>query len=268
MKNYNANDIGIALKNVGIKKSDLVMMQSSPLSLGRFDGNNMAQEIVAAILEYLGEDGTLVTPAFNFDFCQGIAYDRQNSPSRNMSVLSEAVRQLPDAERSIHPMQSVAAVGKLAEEICEKDTPSAFSIGGSFDFLLKQNAKLLLFGANFNAASFVHYAEERLEIPYRFFKTFKSEYIDKGKSEIREYQMFVRKLELNPILNLLDLQAKMENDGKVRRAKLGLGEIISCDFKDLNDSAYKMLENDTFAFIKNKEEVEEQLEKLTDEKHK
>lgn len=260
MKNYNANDIGIALKDVEIEKSDIVMMHSSPLSLGRFDGKNMAQEIIAAILEYLGEDGTLITPAFNFDFCKGMAFDRQNSPSKNMGVLSETVRQLPNAERSVHPMQSVAAVGKLAKEICEKDTPSALSIGGSFDFLLKQNAKLLLFGANFNAASFAHYAEERLEVPYRFFKTFKSEYIDKGKSEIREYQMFVRDLELNPELTLLDLQAKMEGEGKVRRAKLGLGEIISCNFKDLYNSAYKMLEKDKFAFLKNKEEVLAKLE--------
>lgn len=72
--------------------------------------------------------------------------------------------------------------------------------------------------------------------------------------------MFARDLELNPQLTLLELQAKMENEGKVRRAKLGSGEIISCNFKDLYDSAYKTLEEDSFAFLRNKEEVAAKLE--------
>lgn len=261
MKSYNVNDIGVALNNVGIKKSDIVMMHSSPISLGRFEGKNVASEIVDAIRQYLGEEGTLIAPAFNFDFCKGVAFNRQESPSKNMGVLSETIRILPDAERSIHPMQSITAVGKFATDICEKDTPTAFSEGGSFDRLLELNAKLLLFGVNFNAASFFHYAEEKLFVPYRYFKMFKGEYISNDSTEMREYQMFVRDLEINPQLSLLSLQSKMESEGKIRRAKLGMGEIIACNFKNLYESAYEMLEKDPFTFLRNKQEVMAGLEK-------
>ncbi|MEO6589330.1 MAG: AAC(3) family N-acetyltransferase, partial [Pyrinomonadaceae bacterium] len=226
---------------------------------GRFDGKNAAQNIIAAIIEYLGENGTLVAPTFNFDFCKGETFDRQNTTSKNMGVLSESVRLFPGSERSLHPMQSVAAIGKFAANICERNTPSAFSPGGSFDRLLKLNAKLLLFGVNFNAASFFHYAEEDKRVPYRYFKSFSGEYIDRGVSEKRENQLYVRYLELNPQLNLRNLEARMDSEGNLRKAKLGMGEILVCDFKDLYETACEMLEKDLLIFVKNKEEVREKL---------
>ncbi len=255
MKNYKANDICAALNNVGIEKSDIVMMHSSPITLGRFDGTEVAPEIIETIRQSLGAEGTLAAPAFNFDFCRGVAFDRQKTPSKNMGVLSETIRLLPGAKRSFHPMQSIAAIGKYAGDVCGKDAPTAFANGGSFARLLELNAKLLLFGVDFNAASFFHYAEEKRLVPYRYFKKFTSQYVDNGVSEIREYQMFVRDLELNPQLDLRNLQMKMEADKKIYRAKLGIGEIISCDFTDLYDYSYKMLEKDSFAVLKNREEV-------------
>ena len=255
MKNYNAEDICAALENAGIESSETVMMHSSPITLGRFAGTNVADEIISAIRGYLGENGTLVVPAFNFDFCQGTAFDRLKTPSKNMGVLSETVRLSTGAERSFHPMQSVAAIGKSAADICRRNTPTAFSPQSCFDRLLELNAKLLMLGVNFNAASFFHFAEEKISVPYRYFKTFTGEYIDEDIREMREYQMYVRDLELNPQLDLRLLERKMEAGKKIKRAKLGMGEIIVCSFADLDGCACEMLEKDTLAFLKNKEDI-------------
>ncbi len=235
------------------------MMHSSPITLGKFEGENPASEIIETILEYLGADGTLVVPTFNFDFCKGFSYDRQKTPSKNMGVLSETVRLMPDAKRSIIPMQSVAAIGKSADDICERDTITPFSPDSSFDRLLQLHAKLLLFGVTFNAATFFHYVEEKLQVPYRFFKDFSAEYVDKGVSEQRTYRLYVRDLDLNPQLFLSNLQENVETKGKLYRAKLGSGEILSCSFVDLYETACEMLFQDELVFVKNRAEVTEKL---------
>lgn len=259
MKKYDAEDISSALTDCGIIQTDVVMMHSSPITLGIFKGKQTSAEMVEALLRPLEEKGTLVAPAFNFDFCKGKPFNRQKSPSKNMGVLSEVIRRFPGAERSRHPMQSVSAIGEFSKDICERDTPSAYSIGGSFDRLLELDAKMLLFGVRFNAASFFHYAEEKLQVPYRYFKTFAGEYVDEDISEQREYKMYVRDLDLNPQLDLHSLEAAMESEGKLRKSKLGMGEIIVFYFKDFYETACEMLEKDLLFFLSNKQDVMDKL---------
>jgi len=258
VKKYAAEDIRHALSDVDIEKSDVVMMHSSLLSLGRFvssDSSNVPVAILSAIIKYLGADGTLIMPAFNFDFCKGVPFDRQRTPAKGMGVLAERLRRWPGARRSPHPMQSVVAIGKYAQEICQLDTPSAFSIGGPFHWLLEGNAKLLLFGCSLHAASFIHYAEERCAVPYRYWKAFQGEYIDLGKNEIRQYQMFVRYLDLNPVVKPERVQPQMLQQGTLKVTSLGGGRIYACSFSDYYETACNMLEEDPFCLLTNKDEV-------------
>ena len=258
MKNYTSEDIKKALRAVRIKKGDIVNMHSSFLTLGRFISpvkRNPVEETISTILDYLGEGGTLVAPAFNFEFCKGETFNRQETPSKNMGVISEAIRTWEGAKRSSHPMQSVSAIGKMAEYICEPDTVSAFSIGGSFDRMLELDAKILLYGVSFQAASFVHYSEEHLEVPYRFWKSFGAEYVDDDISETREYKMYVRDLDLNPQLQVNVLRQKMIEENNLKSASLGMGQIYSTDYVSFHESANRMIKEDAYYLVDNKEEV-------------
>jgi len=102
-----------------------------------------------------------------------------------MGVFSEYIRSLPDSRRSYHPMQSLAVIGKLRDEIIENDTISSFSENGPFGRLVKYNAKLLLLGADFNSVSMIHWVEEKYSVPYRYWKSFVGSYIDGGEERIQ-----------------------------------------------------------------------------------
>ncbi|HET6283285.1 MAG TPA: AAC(3) family N-acetyltransferase, partial [Polyangia bacterium] len=150
-------------------------MHASLLTLGRFDSStatDVPRAIIAAILGHLGGEGTLVAPTFNFGFCRGAPFDRQNTPSEGMGNLAEAIRTASGAHFGAHPIQSVAAIGRHAAAICSRDTESAYGIDGPFHLMLTLQAKLLLFGVSLQPASLIHYAEERCNVPYRYWKTF------------------------------------------------------------------------------------------------
>ena len=266
MKKYTSEDIQKALHEVGIKRGDIVNIHSCFIALGRLVGtevSNPVENTISVILNYLGENGTLVAPVFNFDFCEGEIFNRQETPSKNMGVISEAIRNWNGALRSSHPAQSVSAIGKMATFICEPDTLSAFSIGGSFHRMLELNSKLLFYGVSFESASFVHYIEERLKVPYRFWKRFRGEYIDGNISESREYRMYVRDLDLHAQLHLGVFQQKMISDGKLKSAKLGMTQIYSCTYFDFFVMANEMMKQDPFCVLSNKKEVIEKLRKRT-----
>ena len=241
-----------------IGDGDLVMVHSSLLALGKIIDHSLRQipQVIAdTLLDVIGPEGTLVVPALNFGFCRGDGFDRQQTPSENMGLLSEYIRQLPSACRSRHPMQSVAAVGRLAEIICEPDTPSAFDQGSSFDLMIKQNARLLLLGATFQAATVIHHAEQSVGVPYRLWKDFTGKYVDHTGSDpidqTRTYRMYVRDLEIDPKLNMKPLELELIRREQLRSQSLGGGVVRSCQFADLIESAQHCLKTDPNCLVGN-----------------
>ncbi len=116
--------------------------------------------------------GRLAVPTFNFGFAHGEDYDPATAPAVGMGAFSEFVRQDVRARRTTHPMQSFALIGDQAEELAALDTPSAFDDGSAVDRMLEMDDKLLLLGANIQAVSALHYSEQRVGVPYRFWKDF------------------------------------------------------------------------------------------------
>ena len=241
-----------------IGDGDLVMVHSSLLTLGKIADHSLKQipQIIAgALLDIIGPNGTLVVPALNFGFCRGDGFDRQQTPSENMGILSEYIRQLPNACRSRHPMQSVAAVGPLAETICEPDTPSAFDQGSSFDLMIDRNARLLLLGASFQAATVIHHAEQSIGVPYRLWKDFTGRYVDQTGNEpidqTKTYRMYVRDLEIDAKLNMKPLELELAKRHQLLRQPLGGGVVRSCQFVDLIETARHCLKADPNCLVGN-----------------
>jgi aminoglycoside N3'-acetyltransferase len=259
VKSYSRDDVTRALAQVGIKPSDVVLVHASLLTLGRLSDAPAAdapRAIVTTLLGHLGAGGTLVAPTFNFGFCRGQSFDRQNTPSEGMGNLAEAVRTAPEAFHGAHPIQSIAAIGRHAGEICARDTESAYALGGPFDLMLAMDAQLLLFGVSLQPASLIHYAEERCAVPYRYWKAFNGSYVDRGKTEQRRYTMFVRDLDSNPRLALRVLEEEMIKRGTIRAAPLGGGKVRACTFKDFHQAATELLTCDAFALLANRDSVQ------------
>ncbi len=252
MKSYTLPELDRCLTKMEISSGELVMVHSSLLGLGQLNHQRMsdAPKLIAdLLLDRIGPTGTLVVPALNFGFCRGKTFDRQHTPSEKMGLLSEYVRCLPNAVRSRHPMQSVAAVGPLAERICEPDTPSAFDKGSSFDFMIGINARLLLLGATFQAATVIHYAEQMVGVPYRLWKTFSGTYIDSGQELVKQYRMYVRDLEMDPKLEMSSIESELIARNQLVRLTLGAGQVRSCTFQDLVGACNDCLRRDANCLV-------------------
>ncbi|OAQ66229.1 aminoglycoside acetyltransferase [Pochonia chlamydosporia 170] len=164
-----------------IHPNDTVLLHSSLRSIGWIPGQ--AETVVAAILDILTPQGTLVVPTHTGDnsdpakwenppvpesWWQDIrdtmpAYNPRTSKTRAMGAVAEMVRTWPGAVRSDHPQTSFAAVGARAEYITS---------GHAYDCMMGEKsplarleecgAKVLLLGVGFDVCTCFHLAEYRV----------------------------------------------------------------------------------------------------------
>lgn len=230
MLEINREQLIAALKSIGIQEGDGLLVHSAVQYLGRpTDGINTYLE---AILSVIGEDSTIAVPAFNFGFAKGERYDPRETPSVGMGSFSEYVRRQPKALRTPHPMQSLAVLGRYADDLVSRDTPSAFDPGSAFERLLELDFKILLLGADVNAISMLHYSEQRFKVPYRYWKDFTGEVKTPFGWETRTYRMYVRDLDIDPQLDLKAVQERLEEQGRWFTTSLNYGQIAQCRIKD------------------------------------
>jgi aminoglycoside 3-N-acetyltransferase len=241
-----------ALNKVGVHPGDGLLVHSALQLLGRPEGG--LQMYLDALLAAIGPDGTLAVPAFTFEFARGKDFDPQTSPSVGMGAFSEFVRQEPGAVRTKHPMQSLAVIGARAKELAEIDTSSAFEPDSVFERLLELDFKLLLLGAEVQAASIVHYSEQRAGVPYRYWKEFSGRVNQDGNWNTQTYRMLVRDMDLDPQLRLAPIQSNLESRGQWHSAKLNYGQIGCCTLQDFVAAADALLAADAWALVANKPE--------------
>ena len=246
-------ELEAALRRVGVQPGDGLLVHSALQFLGRPEGG--VAIYLAALLNVLGPSGTIAVPTFNFAFTRGEEYDPAATPSEGMGVLSELVRSHPQARRTSHPMQSLAVLGAQAEALAALDTPSAFDDGSAFDRMLALDFKLLLFGADIQAASIVHYSEQRAAVPYRYWKQFTGRVREDGDWEQRSYRMFVRDLQADPQLDLAPVQAQLEAKGQWHSERLNYGALSLCSLQDFVAAADALLAEDKWALVGNKSEA-------------
>ena len=179
-------DIENALVDVGITKGDTIMIHSDAGSFGKlgiFDRDIILQALCDSMKNVVGNEGTIIMPAFTYSFCNNESYDINNSKS-TVGVLTEYFRKQSDVSRTNHPTHSVAVWGKHKKELLNigKGTFDKSSIFGKFH---EMNGKFVSFGVSLNkSCTFVHYIECMHGVPYRYMKKFHGKIIS-GK---REYE--------------------------------------------------------------------------------
>ena len=180
-----------------------------------------------------------------------------STPAEGMGVFPEYVRQRPEALRTRHPMQSLAVIGVHAPVLVQCDTPSAFEAGSAFERMLDLDFKLLLLGADIQAASIVHYCEQRAVVPYRYWKSFQGviiHHLSDGTVQpgVDTYRMFVRDLELDAHLDLHPIQYALQRQGQWSTTNLNYGAVALCRLQDFVRAADELLAADSWALVENR----------------
>ena len=118
--------------------------------------------------------------------------------------------------------------------------------------MLNYGCKILFFGVYF-VETFVHVAEERARVPYRFWKTFTGDFIDRGVSNRVAIEFFARKLDLvpEPLIDNERLGRVLREKEIITSVSLGSGYVSICNASDLVDVLTdRLISNPSFALCK------------------
>jgi aminoglycoside 3-N-acetyltransferase len=200
--------------------------------------------------------GTIVVPTFNFSFAQGEDYNPQTAPSVNMGAFSEYVRQQPAARRTSHPLQSFAVIGADTDLLVGLDTRCAFDDGSAVDHMVRHDYKLLLLGADIQAAAILHYSEQRVGVPYRYWKDFNGKILRNDTWEFAIYSMYVRDMEMDARLEIYEVETVLREEGKWSSVDLNYGKISLVSLVNFVEVTSGLLQADPWCFVTNKPELD------------
>jgi len=203
-----------SLLSLGIEREDVVMVHSSVFSLGKLgeihNKKDFSNILINSFFNIIGEKGTLIFPTFTFSFCKSGLFDIDNSSSE-MGVLSESARKREDSIRTNNPIYSVCVLGYLKEKFLKVSKSTCFGKGSIFEFLHELNhsegalnkVKFVTIGVKYppEALTFVHYLEEKMRVPYRYYKTFHGHIINKDNKKEVNIEFYVRDLEADVIFD-------------------------------------------------------------------
>jgi aminoglycoside 3-N-acetyltransferase len=194
------------LKKLGVSSGDVIMFHASVKSVGWIVGG--PDMVIQALLDVLGEDGTLMmyvgwedSPYHLASWPENVrrAYLEECPPFdpassrayRKWSILTEYLRTWPGAHRSSHPDASFAAVGAKAKWITENQPLQyGYGQGSPLAKLIEVNGKVLLLGAPFSTITLLHYVEHMVNVPNKKKVSFKMPVLREGKRvwvEIEEF---------------------------------------------------------------------------------
>jgi aminoglycoside 3-N-acetyltransferase len=222
------NELISGFKELGLEAGDILLVHSSYKSFGGVDGG--PQAVIDALREVLGEDGTLIMPTFNFDFCKGEPWDARTTPS-HMGAMTNMVREHPDAKRVFHPIYSFSILGKHTEFLTKDHYKSSYGANSLFAKLRELDGKIMVVGLRYtDSMTFFHHVEEMEGVDYRYMKEFTGMVTDeKGNTFEDTFSMLVRDIDKGVITEVDPMGDLMEEAGVITVRKIG--EAIVCLMK-------------------------------------
>lgn len=162
MKSVTKEDILYSLRLMGIRDGDVLLVHSALSSIGHVEGG--ADSVIDALCEAVGNEGTLVMSTLTGWFRP---FDAESSPSA-VGEISEVFRRRPGVLRSLHPVHSVAALGRHAAEITagHESCETGCGEGTPYLKLRELGGKAMLLGVDMDRNTIMHSLEELIDAKY------------------------------------------------------------------------------------------------------
>lgn len=159
-----------ALRRLGIKPGDILIVHSSLSRLGFVEGG--VDAVVRALQEAVGPKGTLGAPTFWTADANALEDDTLLDAVQGKSQLgaiSERIRNLPGAVRSLHPTHCASFVGPRAAELTADHHLDEPPVGPHSPYrkLVDMRGKILLLGVSLEYLTSFHTIEDEIApFPY------------------------------------------------------------------------------------------------------
>lgn len=147
---------------MGIETGDSLIVHSSLTAIGHVEGG--ADDVIDAFLEAVGEGGNVVMSTLTM---WDKPFDPLNTPSA-VGKISEVFRRRENALRSLHPVHSVAAIGKDAPYITggHENCETGCGEGSPYYKLKELKGKIVLLGVDMDRNTIMHCLEEAIDARY------------------------------------------------------------------------------------------------------
>jgi aminoglycoside 3-N-acetyltransferase len=232
------NDIINGLKTLGLSTGDVVIVHCSLSSMGDVKGG--AGTLIDALLETVGDQGTVVMPTFS----QERPFNKESSPTF-LGRVSESFRTRKSSVRSLHPLVPVSAVGKDAGYIVAGHEKCVVPQGPDSPYgkINELDGKILLLGVDLDRCTSLHICEILANAPY--LTGTKGSYLDEnGKIVEGAYKQFP-----GPHRDFIGLTRWFIEAGIVKEARIGKARAWLMNSKEVIDEGMKAMAIDPAAVL-------------------
>lgn len=260
---YTIAEFKEALGQVELQGTHSVYLTSRMMGLGFLDDGDTKKEkltlLYNAIRERVGEETTITCSTANWSEINiSYVFDHENQPSRE-GALTEYIRKLPGALRSIHPFVNYSSIGPLAKQITENVSPHDFGPDSVFDRLMALDTVQVQLGFNpTRALTLLHHAEFIRAVPYRYHKEFPfTVKTNQGTYEQRFYTnaRFLSS-EIKQDYSRTNLFNTFHAMGyKIGEATVGAGSIYYYKWSEMYKALTEVLRKDPYGLLENPPEI-------------
>ncbi len=265
MKKYSEKKLNVALKKVGVKKGSTVLIHSALHVLGKMKNSTYGEipkKIYYCIKKHLGQRGTIIVPAFYYNYARKRKpFDLyKSSPSSSLGIFSKYIFDNQNFIRSKNPITSLAAVGYLAKKICQQSNSRPYGKNSAWDKLTNFNSTILFLGTPLRRSlTYIHFIEFLAGVPHMYVKKINIPIKKNGTIIEKNALIYVRYLDFNIAVNLKKFENDLKKNRLLKSIRLGSGYIYSIKCKDvLNFGLKKIIRNSSYfldqppSFKKNK----------------
>ena len=194
-----SNQIKNGFSSIGLKPGGILVLQSSYKGCGGVE--NGMEGLIDSLIEFLGPEGTLIMPAYNFQSWTEQHYFDPLETASTVGTITEIFRQRKDVKRTKHPVHSLSVWGKHANSLTNLDYTNSFGSDSVFAYLLKHDTIYATLGLG-EKMPFLpcHFTEVSMNVSYRRNKDFGGIYLsEERKPELKVYGFPVRVNQKNPV---------------------------------------------------------------------
>jgi aminoglycoside 3-N-acetyltransferase len=198
----------------------------------------------------LPDEGTLVVPTFTHEYARnGVSYIHEESPSET-GAFSEHIRKKETSVRSLHPINSFSAIGKLKHAICDDLGKACYGHDSVFERLIERDARMVFFGASMRHMTLKHHLEHVVGLPYVYHKAYFTPVYKDGEKVGLPFLACVRylngKVENN---DCSEFEERLRGEGMLGESRVGGAKIIRVAMRDAFDEACRALRENPCYFL-------------------
>jgi aminoglycoside 3-N-acetyltransferase len=235
-------DIIEQLRLHGLNSGDVALVHSSLSKLGNVKGG--APTVIRALLEVLGDDGTLAMPSFpalgyTYNYLStNPSFDVRHTPSQ-MGIITETFRKIKGVKRSLHPTDPVCAIGKETKFLLKGHSMqlTPYNENSPFYKLITLKGKIVLLGVPLDRVTNFHVPEDLIP-NFKYPVYHQKQFLVKVRDEVGIERMIETKSH-DPAMSKKrrcnELEPAFIKDGIAKKFKLGDADCMIIDAEKMHN---------------------------------